>query len=383
MDWGGIIAGALGGGAQAATDIANNQIAQNSKIDLMKEQAEIEKQKAAYADELSRKRALWDLDTGPDGYATKKTAVDTAREKSLQGVRTDAAVDQATRLIPVEVQREQQVGALRAENAGKEIGARLSAETAENLKRFNNPEYIRGLGAQARATHIESAASIEQAALARLQRTNLEDTQRLQRALSDARRIEDPDARDAAVSKLQQEISDKAFTGKDTGKAYSAYIAASTKLIDLQAKIDDPTKPISDADKARLNAEMAETRAVMQQAAKDLGVKTPDAKSAGGPGPNVPPLDSFNKGGAKPPAPAKTAANSQQDGWADVKASMQPLVDKYNKAREQLRLAARSQDPNSVIQYAKKVQEATEALRSEAQQRLGNQAPSYLSGIIQ
>lgn len=380
--WGGLIAGALGGAGKAVSDIASDQIKQDQKLQLMREQQAMEEQRMVRAQELAKDMEMWKV-SGPYADAARTNKVQDVT--AIGGAEAEVAVDKAKRLIPVAVQQEREVGGVRAENEGNAARARLSAETGEMLKRFNDPNWIKGLSAQARATHIESAASLEQAALARLQRTSLEDTQRLQRALSDARRIEDPDARDAAVSKIQQEITDRAFTGKDTGKAYSAYIAASTKLIDLQAKIDDPSKPISDADKARLNADMAETRAMMQQAAKDLGIKTPDAKAASGPGPNAPPLDSFQKGGAKPPSntPSSSATPPQNDGFADVKASMQPLVDNYNRAREQLRVAARSQDPNSVNQYAQKVEQATQALRSEAERRLGNQAPGFLSGIIQ
>lgn len=284
MNWGGVIAGALGSAGAAAVDFSKNQQAQQQKLDLLRVQADIDKEKAAYIAEMGerirREGAHWDTDMGPQGQGTRRVAADTAREKALTGVRTDAALDLAQKQIPIAVEQEQKVGAVRAENVGREATARASAETAEMLKRFNDPNYIRGLSAVAQAQHKESAASLAQAALARLQMEGAQDLQRLQRSLADARRIQDPEARDTAVAKIQQEISDKAYTGKDTGKAYGAYIAASTKLIDLQAKIDDPTKPISDADKARLNADMAETRAVMQQAAKDLGIKTPGANAA-------------------------------------------------------------------------------------------------------
>ena len=269
---GGIIASALGGAGQAMGQIADEQIKQNQRVDLMRVQQEIDDQKAMREQELKKDLLNFQV-TGPYAEARRNSLA--ADETAVGTARSDVAVGQARKMIGVKVQEEKEVGGARAENAGKEATARLGAETDALFARWKNPEYFKGLSAEARAKHIESQASIAQAALTRLQMEGVQDTQRLQRALADARR----GGNDEAVQKIQQEITDRAFTGKDTSKAYTAYAAASTKLIDLQAKLEDPAKMLDPAQKAQLNSEIAETRAVLSTAMKDLGVKVPESKT--------------------------------------------------------------------------------------------------------
>lgn len=271
---GGLIAGALGGAGQAVGQIADDQIKQNQRIELANIQAQIEKDKADYAQQLQKD--LMNFQVKGEYADARRTSI-AADETAVGGARAAVAVRQAQDMIPVQVQQEKEVGGARAENAGKEAKARLGAETDALFARWKDPQYFKGLSAEAQAKHIESQASLAQAALTRLQMEGVQDTQRLGRALADARR----GGNDEAVQKLQQEITDRAFTGKDTSKAYTAYAAASTKLIDLQAKLEDPTKMLDPAQKAQLNSEIAETRAVLSTAMKDLGVKVPEAKTTG------------------------------------------------------------------------------------------------------
>jgi hypothetical protein len=167
---GGIIAGALGGAGQAVGQIADDQIKQNQRVDLLRVQQEIEQEKLRFVDELSKNRALWEVDTSPGGYAERKTAADTAREKSLQGVRTDAAVDQATKLIPVEVQKEEKLAPVRQANAVSQAkavkGAELEVINADTLAKGKNPEILKALRSIAAAT--ESSATRASAALTQL-----------------------------------------------------------------------------------------------------------------------------------------------------------------------------------------------------------------------
>lgn len=280
MAFAGIISGALGGAAQAAGQMADKQIDQNQRFDLLREQQQIEEQKLRMADELSRNRAQWEIDTGPTGLGRQRIEYDAQRTREIGKAETDTAVGRAKALVPVEVSREQQLGPVKATNAGLEATARTQAETAENLRRFNDPKYIAGLGAVARAQHVESAASLQQAGLLKLQAEGAKELKTLQTSLSQARQIEDPEKRQAEISRIQQLITDKAFTGKDTSKAYGAYVTGSTKLMELQSKLEDPTKMLSDTARNEIKAEIAETRAVLAKAAQDLGVKVKEPSTS-------------------------------------------------------------------------------------------------------
>ena len=199
MGWGGIIAGALGGGAQAAGQIADDQIKQNQRVDLMRVQQEIEEQKLRYADELAKNRALWEVDTSPEGYAAKRTAADTTREKSLQGVRTDAAVDQATRLIPVELQKEQTLAPVRQTNAVNQATAVKKAEletvNADLLAKGNNPEMLKALRNVAAAG--ESSAVRASAALTQL---SIDEKKQVAKLLTEYENPKTPEERRATIT---------------------------------------------------------------------------------------------------------------------------------------------------------------------------------------
>lgn len=168
--WGGIIAGALSGGAQAAGQIADDQMKQNDREKLMRLQQEMEEQRLVRADQLARERMMWEVDTGPDGYATRKTAAETAREKSVQGVRTDAAVDQARKMIDVDVEKEQKLAPVKQTNAVSQAkavkGAELEVTNADTLAKGKDPEMLKALRNIATAT--ESSATRASAALTQL-----------------------------------------------------------------------------------------------------------------------------------------------------------------------------------------------------------------------
>lgn len=82
MDWGGIIAGALGGGAQAAQGMAQNAIEQQNKLDAAKVVSDLEEAKtqraAQFQSNLARENAQKERDrvTGVLGGATGQSAVD-------------------------------------------------------------------------------------------------------------------------------------------------------------------------------------------------------------------------------------------------------------------------------------------------------------------
>lgn len=98
----------IGAGAKAGAKIAEGAIEDKRKLDVFKEMADIEEQKALRIDEVKRNREIDD------------------------------------------------------------IGRKGEAETKAITSRTNNPEYLKGVRSEAQAKHIESAGSVAQAALAKL-----------------------------------------------------------------------------------------------------------------------------------------------------------------------------------------------------------------------
>lgn len=265
MDWGGIIAGAIGGGAQAAQGIARDQRLLDNSQTLAKFQADLDVDKAQRVAELQQQMDLKKFDTStPDSYGSKAIGFKTAETAATEGARTTAELERETKLAPVKQQ-----------NAVAQATALATAQREAVKAGGADPDYIASLRKQAQAQHIESAASLKEAALAKLQISKLQGDQALLDELAKARASGSEDA----VQTVQQKINDRAYTGKDTAKAYSAYQSAQTKLIDLETKLNDPTKMLEPAAVASLKQEIQEAKLVQQQAMKEMGIKVPKAPS--------------------------------------------------------------------------------------------------------
>ena len=160
---------------------------------------------------------------------------------------------------------------------------------AKTVVSYKNKTAIVGqIRDEARARHIESAGSMAQAALAKLNLENAQQASTLRTQLAEARASGNEDA----VQSIQQQISDLAFTGKDTAAAYRTYSTASQKLLDLEVKLADP---LFAGQAATIKGEIEEAKMMQRQAAKDLGVKMPDAKAAQFPTPPQAALDALAK----------------------------------------------------------------------------------------
>jgi hypothetical protein len=150
MAFGGIIAGAMGGGAQAVGQIAEGQIQNNQRIDLAKEQAAIDEAKQlriAQANEQLRRSANEYDTTGAGGtqkldYQARSTAQTNA-----------AALDQSKAMVPVE-----------AERAGAVATATGEAATQTALDQGSNPAFLKAVAALESAK--ESSGTRASAALA-------------------------------------------------------------------------------------------------------------------------------------------------------------------------------------------------------------------------
>ena len=195
MGWGGIIAGALGGGAQATVDLANGQIEDQRKKGLAAELSNIDEQRqmrVAEAQERIRQ-------TG--------RVADSAFD-ARQGA-TDKAAALKT-LAPVQ-----------AEAAGAQAGAIATATQKVEDAANNDPTHLAGLRKKTAAT--ETAASRAQAALAGaqakvlgveldLKKITLQDATTLNGLYDEAIRLSADDKMDEAtkaarMAKITQQVT--------------------------------------------------------------------------------------------------------------------------------------------------------------------------------
>ena len=263
MGWGGIIAGALEGGSKAVSQIADTQIDMNAKKDLAQHLADIDIAKqeaiARTSESIRREGVLYDT-TGEGGTAKRSAAV--LQTKEVGEAQTG-----------VDVARETAMGPAKAKSEGLVAKARATAATDALIAEGNNPQAIAARQRIAQANHVESSNAVAEAALTRLKLEDAKLASKLRTQLAEAR----ASGNDDAVQGIQQQITDLGFSGKDTAKAYGAWTTAQQKILSLEAKIAE--SPMMDAGaKASIQSEIAEAKSMQLTAAKDLGVKVPDAK---------------------------------------------------------------------------------------------------------
>jgi len=125
---GGILAGALAGGAKAGEQIADNAIQERTKTRQMELENKLQMERQAQVERLrqsiGREDKLWST-TGEGGKAQLE------HTKQLEGVKTDAEVDRETRLGPV-----------KAQNKAAETQAAADVETNVIKKRGSDKDYV-------------------------------------------------------------------------------------------------------------------------------------------------------------------------------------------------------------------------------------------------
>lgn len=194
---GGIIASALGGAGGAVAEMAGDQIKQDQRVALMREQEEMERRRAEYADQLARSRAEWEVD--PQGLGGKKIAFDVKRTNEVGVAETAQQVARTEALIPAEVKREQTLAPVKQENAVKQATAtekaKLEVVNADLLAKGNNPEMLKALRNVAAAS--ESSATRASAALTQL---SIDEKRRVAKLLAEYEDPKTPEERRATIT---------------------------------------------------------------------------------------------------------------------------------------------------------------------------------------
>lgn len=272
----GIIAGALGGAAQQGISIADDQIKQNQRAEMLRIQAEIEREKLAYADELARNRAMWEVD--PEGLGGKKIAFDVKRTNEVGDAETAQQVARSRAQIPVEVEREQTLAPVKLTNAVSQAKAVKQAEGEvehqQTLARGGDKNYLKAVAALSDAK--ESSATRAAAAKTVYEMNRQKYVDNLRDVASGLMA-----AGDKAGAEEQLRVADMA-SGKAQAKNFTD-VAAFAKVLESQAaalvdpaKGGDPTNPENVAQATAI-------RQRIQEMAADVSTKRGVAGGGGGP----------------------------------------------------------------------------------------------------
>ncbi|MBQ1765097.1 MAG: hypothetical protein IIZ92_19670 [Aquincola sp.] len=207
-----------------------------------------------------------------DAFKNDPTRVARDRQNQVDNIK---AIGGAQNLVALEGERakatDTELQAALTKNEVDRKTASTQAETDLLIKRMNDPAYVAGLRKQAQATHIESAGSVAQAALARAQLDQIKTIGDLKSQLQQAVATGDK----ASEQSLREQLgvwTDKA--GK-VEKARESVIAAQKAMIGPQKILGDSMA--SPEAKAEAEQQLRELRAVANAAAKEAGIELPGA----------------------------------------------------------------------------------------------------------
>lgn len=238
----GLVAGAMGGGAQAVGQIADGQIQKQTRMDLAQFESQLQMDRAAQLARLQQTMAREDQ--------TYNTVGQGGQEKLEFGKKTAAAASEAER---------------------------------EGLKALGTDKAaLAGISAKARAGHIESASS---AASAEATRADTKRKGEINKLLDDAANAEARGDTEGA-ERLRRQADTK--RGAVAGKSYSDVVGAA-RVLEAQADaLLDPMKGGDPQDPAKV-AKAQQLRERAAEMAEGLASKRGLGGGAGGPKTMPPP----------------------------------------------------------------------------------------------
>ncbi len=269
---GGIIAGALGGAGQAVGRIADDQIKQNQRVDLLRVQQEIDNQKALREQELKKDLMNFQV-TGP--YAEARRTSLAADETAVGAARSDVAVRQARNMIDVDVEEEQKLAPVKQANAVSQAKAVKTAENQialeDTLARGSNKNYLKALGALNDANQSSAARASAAKTVYEMNRQkyvdNLRDVASGLMAAGDKEGAEE-----------QLRVADMA-SGKAPARSFSD-VAAFAKVLEAQAAaLVDPMKGGDP-----MNPENVAQATAIRQRIQELAADVSSKRGVGGSG---------------------------------------------------------------------------------------------------
>lgn len=212
--WGGILAGAMGGGAKAAVDIADGELAQRRKTELMQleQQLAIERAEAIARRQQTIDRENQTYNTTGQGGAEK---LDFKKRESA--VETEAEVAKRRAVDPLDVAK-----------AGDMEGARQTAATNATKARGADKDYLRARQAETDAGESTSTKSsrAESTRGSRLENDEKAELTSLRKRAEEMRARGDEEG----AKKIDDQIA-RRKTGKGANeKSYSDVVQAAAQL---------------------------------------------------------------------------------------------------------------------------------------------------------
>lgn len=335
MNWGGIIAGALGGGAQAAGAMASDQIDKTNKLDLAKQMSDIDEARQMRVAEASQRLAR------------------TTHQQTLQDTE-----DFAQRNIANQVGRAVKIKKAEGEVELEQAGAKADLETKKLIERASNQEYLKSIKAIALANRAPPSAL--EAAQAEAARFHLENEKAILKARQDIAsgdpaKVESGKRTLAALvlgTRSDADVVGAAKVWEGLAKAASAELEST----DFMTMKEGPEKEARKAEiMARVREANQSARDILSGMATNRGLvngATPAVPA------NRPPLSSF--GPAQPPA-AGASAPGAAPGAAPAAGGASTYVPPADSVVGKYRAEVAKREQELAANKAQKAQQASEA----------------------
>lgn len=280
---GGIIAGALAGGAKGVSDVAGTMLEKENKLDLAREMSKMDEEKSLRIDDITRTRNIEGI--GRTAEATAAAAPIAARgvvAGRVAGLKaaTDANLPKleaenevAGKVAGVNARAGSNITALLADEEAKKekaiadalvingVPASQAAVTEAKLKankpnvteqatqtgaaaaaqldaEVGAPNYLKNVRAKKQAEHVETVGSVAQANLANFQLGRLKSIAALQDGLEKA----ELDGATETSKRLRARISSLGFSGKADVKTYLTAAETTLKSASLEQDPDEKIK---------------------------------------------------------------------------------------------------------------------------------------------
>lgn len=255
---GGLIAGALGGAGKAVSDIAGDQIKQDQRMALMREQQAMEEQRMRLADELARSRAEWEVTELGD----KKTAQDVKRTTAVGTAETGVLTQREINLAPI-----RQANAVSQTKAVKTAEGEIDRE--QTLARGTDRNYLRAVAALSDAKESSATRAAAAKTVYDLNRAKYAD-----RIVDEAVKLQSGGDQKGAEDKLR--VADM-VRGRAQARSFSD-VAAFAKVLESQAaSLIDPAKGGDPT-----NQENVAQAAAIRQRIQDMADSVTSRRGVGG-----------------------------------------------------------------------------------------------------